>query len=205
MTSISIIGSGNMARAIGARAAEHGHTIEIIGRDAEKARSLAERIGHGTTVGTYGSTPAGDIVLVAILFQHAVDVIAEFGDSLAGKTLVDITNPFNADASGVVTTPGDSMSDRIAAVAPADAHVVKAFNTLFGGEIAAGGPLDAFYAGDDQEAKTQVGAFLDSLGMQPRDAGARSMAHALEWAGILLVGVANNGAGFNASLKVEVR
>lgn len=205
MTSISIIGSGNMARAIGTRAAEHGHTVEILGRDAEKAHSLAERIGHGTTVGTYGSAPTGDIVIVAIPFQHAVGVITDFGDSLSGKILIDITNPFNADGSGVVTSPGDSMSHRIAAAAPSDTQVVKAFNTIFGGEIAANGPLDAFYAGDDQSAKAHVAAFLGSLGMQPRDAGAMGMAHALEWAGILLVGVANNGAGFNAALKVEVR
>lgn len=97
------------------------------------------------------------------------------------------------------------MSDRIAAAAPADARVVKAFNTILGGEIAANRPIDAFFAGDDTGVKAQVAAFLSSLGMEPRDAGGLSMAHALEWAGILLVGVANNGAGFNTALKVEVR
>lgn len=205
MTSISIIGYGNMARAIGTRAADHGHDVEIIGRDASKARALADRIGRGTTIGTYGETPVGEIVVVAVLFANAVDVVAHFGDALSGKTLVDIINPFNADASGVVTSPGDSMAHRLAAAAPSDAHVVKAFNTIFGGVIATDGPLDAFYAGDDASAKAQVGAFLESLGMQPRDAGQLDMAHALEWAGILLVGVANNGAGFDAALKVEVR
>jgi predicted dinucleotide-binding enzyme len=205
MTTISIIGSGNMAGAIGARAAEHGHAVQIMSRSASTAQALADRIGHGATVGAYGEKPAGDIVVVAILYADAVSVVEHYGEALSGKVLVDITNPFNADASGVVTGAGDSMAHRIAAAAPADAHVVKAFNTIFRGVIAEDAPLDAFYAGDDAEAKIQVAEFLASLGMQPRDAGALGMAHALEWAGILLVGLANNGAGFSAALKVEVR
>jgi predicted dinucleotide-binding enzyme len=205
MTTISIIGSGNMARAIGTRAAQHGHVVEIVGRSANKARALADRIGDGAVVGTYGSPPAGDIVVIAVLYADAVDVVAHHGEALAGKILIDITNPFDDDASGVVTTLGHSVSEQIAAVAPEDAHVVKAFNTIFGGVIAEDAPLDAFFAGDGADAKTQVSEFLVSIGMQPRDVGGLRMAHALEWAGILLVGAANNGAGFRAALKVEVR
>ncbi|CAN5566514.1 NAD(P)-binding domain-containing protein [soil metagenome] len=203
MSTISIIGSGNMATAIGTRAAHHGHTIELISRDPAKAQALADQIGHGATVGTFGARPAGDIVIVAVLYQGAVDVVTQYGEALAGKILVDITNPFNADASGVMTTPGNSVSQQIAAAAPKSAHVVKAFNTIFGGAIAEDKPLDAFYAGDDVEAKTRVSAFLESLGMRPLDAGPLEMAHALEWAGILLVGVANHGAGFDIALGAK--
>src|ERR1035438_3107259 len=130
MTTISIIGSGNMATTIGTRAAKHGHTIEIMSRNTAKAQALADQIGNGATVGTFGTRPAGNIVIVAVLYAGAVDVVAHYGDSLAGKILVDITNPFNADASGLETTAGDSMSQRIAAAAPEDTHVVKAFNTI---------------------------------------------------------------------------
>jgi predicted dinucleotide-binding enzyme len=205
MTTISIIGSGNMAAAIGTRATQHGHVVEIIGRSADKARALADRIGHGAVVGTYGSRPAGDVVVIAVLFADAVEVVAHHGDALAGKTLIDITNPFNDDASGVVTALGHSVSEQIAAVAPQDARVVKAFNTIFGGVIAEDEPLDAFFAGDDPVAKAAVAEFLRSIGMRPRDVGGLRMAHTLEWAGILLVGAANNGAGFGAALQVEVR
>jgi len=204
MTTVSIIGSGNMANAIGTRAAQHGHTVELMSRDPAKAQALADQIGHGATVGTFGAVPAGDIVFVAVLYAGAVDVIARYGDALAGKILVDITNPFNADASGVVTTPGHSVSQQIAAVAPESAHVVKAFNTIFGGVIAEDKPLDAFIAGDDAAAKTRVSAFLESLDMRALDAGPLEMAHALEWAGILLVGVARNGAGFDIALGAHV-
>ena len=156
MTTISIIGSGNMATAIGTRAAKHGHTIELMSRNTAKAQALADQIGNGATVGTFGARPAGDIVIVAVLYTGAVEVVAHYGDALAGKILVDITNPFNADASGLVTTAGNSVSQQIAAAAPEGAHVVKAFNTIFRGVLAEDKPLDVFFAGDSAEAKRHV-------------------------------------------------
>jgi predicted dinucleotide-binding enzyme len=204
MTTITIIGSGNMATAIGTRAAKHGHTIELMSRNTAKAQALADQIGNGATVGTYGATPAGDIVILAVPYAGAVDVVKHYGDALSGKILVDITNPFNADASGLVTTAGNSVSEQIAAAAEG-AHVVKAFNSIFGGVIADDKPLDVFFAGDGGEAKARVAAFLESLGTRPLDAGGLEMAHALEWAGILLVGLARNGAGFDIAFGADVR
>jgi len=203
MTTITIIGSGNMASTIGTRAATHGHTVELMSRDINKTQALADQMGHGTTVGTYGVAPAGDIIVLAVLYQSVVEVVAHYGEALAGKILVDITNPFNADASGLVTVPGRSMAEQIAAVAPDSAHVVKAFNTIFRGVLQGDRPLDAFLAGDSK-AKAAVAAFLVSLGLQPRDAGGLQMAHALEWAGLLLVGLASNGAGFDVALGANV-
>jgi predicted dinucleotide-binding enzyme len=204
MTIISIIGSGNMAGTIGARAAKHGHTIELMSRNTAKAQALADRIGNGATVGTYGARPAGDVVIVAVPYQSAADVVAHYGDALAGKILVDITNPFNADGTAVVTTVGNSVSDQIAAAAPEGTHVVKALNTIFGHVIAEDAPLDAFFAGDSAEAKARVSDFLKSLGMRPFDVGGLEMAHVVEWAAILLMGLARNGAGFNVALGAEV-
>lgn len=203
MTTISIIGSGNMAAAIGTRASRHGHTVELMSRNTAKARALADQIGNGATVGTFGARPAGDIVIVAVLYAGAVEVVSHYGEALAGKILVDITNPFNADASGLVTTPGNSISQQIAAAAPASAHVVKAFNSILGGVIAQDKPVDVLFAGDSVEAKAGVAVFLKSLDMRPLDTGGLGMTHALEWAGILLVGVANGGAGFDIALGVE--
>ena len=204
MTTISIIGSGNMATAIGTRAAKHGHTIELMSRNTAKAQALADQIGNGATVGTFGTRPAGDIVIVAVLYAGAVEVVAHYGDALAGKILVDITNPFNADGTGLVTTAGDSVSQQIAAAAPEGTHVVKAFNSIFRGVLAEDKRLDVFFAGDSAEAKARVAAFLESLDMRPLDAGGLEMAYVLEWAGILLMGVAQNGSGFDVSLGAEL-
>jgi 8-hydroxy-5-deazaflavin:NADPH oxidoreductase len=204
MTTISIIGSGNMAAAIGTRAAKHGHTVELISRNSPKAQALADQIGDGATVGTFGPRPAGDIVIVAVPYTSAVEVVANYGDALAGKILVDITNPFNADGTGLVTTAGDSASQQIAAAAPEGTHIVKAFNSIFAGVLAQDRPMDAIFAGDGVEAKARVAAFLESLDMRPLDAGGLEMASVLEWAGILLVGLARNGAGFDIALGAEV-
>ncbi|MGW6276172.1 NADPH-dependent F420 reductase [Kribbella sp. NPDC055071] len=203
MTTISIIGSGNMATAIGTRAAKHGHTIELISRNPAKAQALADQIGNGATVGTYGARPAGDIVILAVLYAGAVEVVTQYGDALAGKTLVDITNPFNADGSGLATSPGNSVSQQIAAAAPDGTHVVKAFNLLFSAVLAEDKPVDVFFAGDSAEARTRVAAFLESLDIRALDAGGLEMTHALEWAGLLLVGLARNGAGFDIALSAK--
>src|SRR3984957_12045158 len=153
MTTISIIGSGKMAPPTCTRAAKHGHTIELMSRNTAKAQALADQIGNGATVGTFGARPAGDIVIAAVLHTGAVEVVAHYGDALAGKILLDITNPFNADVSGLVTTAGNSVSQQIAAVAPEGAHVVKAFNSILHDVLAQDKPVDVFFAGDGAEAK----------------------------------------------------
>ena len=205
MTTISIIGSGNMAATIGTRAAKHGHTVEIMSRNTAKAQALADQIGNGTTVGTYGARPAGDIVFVAVLYAGAVDVVTHYGDALADKILIDITNPFNTDASAIVTTAGNSVTQQIAAAAPESAHVMKAFNSIFQPVLAQDKALDVFFAGDGAEAKKRFAAFLESLDMRPLDAGGLEMTYVLEWTGILMMGLAGNGAGFDIALGAEIR
>lgn len=205
MSTISIIGTGNMATAIGSRAAKHGHSIEIIGRNPAKAQAAADYIGHGATVGTYGARPSGDLVFLAVLYQGAVDAVTDFGDALAGKILIDITNPFNANGTGVVTTEGNSVAQQIAAVAPASAHVVKAFNTIFRNVLAEATPLDVLFAGDSAEARARFATFLESLDMRPLDTGGLDMSYVLEWAAILLMGLARNGAGWDVALGANLR
>ena len=65
MSSISIIGSGNMARAIGTAALRAGNTVEIAGRDAVKTADAVRALGDGATAGTWGAPPSGDIVILA--------------------------------------------------------------------------------------------------------------------------------------------
>jgi 8-hydroxy-5-deazaflavin:NADPH oxidoreductase len=206
MGGISIIGSGNMASAIGGLALRGGNAVEVIGRDSAKAEALARSLGDGAATGTWGAAPAGDIVILAVLFDSAVPVVDDFGDALAGKVIVDITNPFNPTVTGLATPEDTSNAQLIAEAAPAGAHVVKAFNTLFRDVLAAGGPLDVFLAGDDAQAKASVSAFIESLGLRPLDVGDLGMAHWLEGAGLLSVGLARNGVGsLDFSLGVNAR
>ena len=193
MSTISIIGSGGMAAAIGGPAAKAGHTVEVMSRDAAKARALAEQIGAGATTGTFGAAPAGDIVILAVPYAAVLDVVKQYGEELAGKLLVDITNPINSDFTDFVTPQGSFGAQEIAKAAPANADIVKAFNTQFSHVLAAGPveghPLDVFIAGDDAQAKARVSAFIESLGLRPMDAGQLPMARTLEHACMLTLGL----------------
>jgi predicted dinucleotide-binding enzyme len=204
MSSVSIIGLGNMASALAGRALAGGNAVEIIGRDPAKAKELAAALG-GATAGTAGTAPAGDIVVLAVPYASAAAVVSEYGDALAGKVIIDITNPINADATGLVTPDGTSGAQEIAKAAPASAHVVKAFNTVFGHVLAQGRPLDVLFAGDDARAKASVSAFIESLGLRPLDTGGLEMARWLEGAGLLMMGLARHGVGnFNFTLGVSI-
>ena len=193
MSTISIIGTGGMAAAIGGLAAKAGHTVEVTSRDAVKVRTLAAQIGAGATTGAFGAAPAGDIVILAVPYSAVLDVVKQYGEGLAGKILVDITNPVASDHTSFVT-PGDSFGAKeITKAAPADAKVVKAFNTQFSHVLAAGPvpghALDVFIAGNDAQAKARVSAFIESLGLRPMDTGPLPMARSLEHACLLSLGL----------------
>ncbi|MBB5703052.1 hypothetical protein FHS76_002943 [Ochrobactrum daejeonense] len=194
MSTISIIGAGNMATAITGRIAKAGHTVEVITRDPAKAQALADKLGSGATTGTYGAAPKGDIVILAVPYSGAAAAVADFGDALDGKVVIDIANPVAPDLSGLVTPSGSSSAQETANGVPG-AHVVKAFNTIFGHVLAKGGRLDAFIAADDAEAKARVSTFLESLGLRPLDVGDLHMAQSLEALGLMMIGLAKNGAG----------
>ncbi|MDQ1023045.1 putative dinucleotide-binding enzyme [Streptomyces umbrinus] len=208
MSSISVIGLGNMAGALAGRALAGGNAVEIIGRDPAKAKEVAAALG-GATVGTVGAAPAGDIVVLAVPYANAAAVVSEYGDALHGKVIIDITNPVAPDFKGFVTPEGSSGAQEIAKAAPAGAHVVKAFNTLFSHVLAAGPaegrPLDVFIAGDDARAKARVSAFIESLGLRPMDTGELAMARALENVGLMQLGlVAHSVKHTNFFLGVSV-
>jgi predicted dinucleotide-binding enzyme len=194
MSSISIIGTGNMARTIGALAVAGGNTVEILGRDQSKAADLATALGGSATTGEWGAIPAGDIVIVAVLYASVVPVVTQYGDALAGKVIVDISNPFNSAADGLAHGEDTSIAQEVAKAAPASASVVKAFNTIFGHVLEKGRP-DVFIAGDNAQAKAGVEAFIESLGLRPLDVGGLKMAYWLEGTGLVVIGLARHGMG----------
>ena len=205
MRTISIIGTGGMAAAIGARTAKAGYTVEVISRDPAKALALVDKLAAGATTGTHGASPAGDIVILAVPYSSAAAVVAEYGDALDGKVIIDVTNPVAPDMSGLVAPHGSSGAQEIAKGAPAGAHVVKAFNTIFGHVLAKGERLDAFLAADDAEAKARASTFIESLGLRPLDVGGLQMAQTLEALGLMMIGLAKNGAGtWDIAMKLDI-
>ncbi|MBT1002043.1 NADPH-dependent F420 reductase [Paenarthrobacter sp. DKR-5] len=185
MTDITIIGNGNMARGIATRALDGNLGVEILGQDAAKAQALAAELGAGVTSGTTAQAPKGKIVVLAVPFDAAKSVITAYGDALAGKILVDITNPVNFETfDSLVVEPGNSAAEELAKLAPEGANVVKAFNTTFAGTLvagqSAGQPLDVFIAGDDSDAAAEVASFVAAGGMRPLVVGPLKRSRELE-------------------------
>lgn len=209
MSDISIIGLGNMARALGTFAIAGGNTVEVIGRDPAKANDLASALGQGATTAAFGAVPAGGIVILAVPYTSAAQIVRQYGDALSGKVIVDPTNTFNRDGfTGLVAPAGSSAAQEIAEVAPAGASVVKAFNTVFGHVLAArkagDGPLDVFIAGDDAGAKARVSAFIENIGLRPLDVGGLVMAQWLEGAALLLMRLVLGGAVKDANISLAI-
>lgn len=205
MSTISVIGTGGMATAIAGRAARAGLTVEVINRSPDKAQALADKLTSGAVTGKYGVAPSGDIVILAVPYASALAVLADFGDALAGKIIIDITNPFASDLSGLIAPLDSSGAQEIAKNAPSSAHIVKAFNTLFGHVLSRGDRLDAFIAGDDADAKARVSSFIERLGLRPLDVGGLPMARSLEWLGLMMIGLAKNGAAsWDIAMKVDI-
>ena len=176
MAHLSIIGTGNMGKAIAAVAARGGHSVQLLGQ------------GDGET------TVSGDIVVLAVPFPAVGDVIAQRGDSLAGKVVVDITNPLDFETFDSLTVPADSSAAAEIAAALPESRVVKAFNTTFASTLAAGtvGPqtTTVLVAGDDAEAKSTLAGVITSGGLKAIDAGALSRARELEALGFLQITLA---------------
>ena len=171
MTQVSIIGNGTMGQAISALATKGGHDVQVLTRDdADQAVT-------------------GDVVVLAVPYPAVADVIAHRGDSLAGKVVVDITNPLNFETFDSLTVPADSSAAATIAEALPESKVVKAFNTTFGATLGAGAvgpvPTTVLVAGDDAEAKAQVSQLVTRGGLKAVDAGALSRARELEAIGFL--------------------
>jgi NADPH-dependent F420 reductase len=176
MAHISIIGAGNMGQAIATIAGKGANTVELFdSSDSEKQVT-------------------GDIVVLAVPYPAVEGVIAQRGDTLAGKVVVDITNPLNFETFDSLVVPADGSATAVIAAALPRSRVVKAFNTNFAATLASGsvGPLTTtvLVAGDDAEAKAQVEQLVTAGGLHAIDAGGLNRARELEAVGFLQIKLA---------------
>lgn len=175
MTTVSIIGNGNMGSAIGAIATAGGNDVEFIGRDA--------------------STPiTGDVVVLAVPHPSVAEIVATRRDQLAGRIVVDITNPVDFTTFDSLVVPaGSSFAAELAQQLP-DSTVLKAFNTNFAGTLASKQvgdvPTAVLIAGDDTAAKQVLADVVRAGGLEAVDTGSLARAHELEALGFLQLGLA---------------
>ena len=171
MAHISIIGSGNMGQAIAGLVGKSGETVEVLGS------SDAERV------------VTGDIVVLAVPYPAVGQIIAQRGAQLAGKVVVDITNPLDFETFDSLVVPADSSATAEIAAALPESRVIKAFNTNFAATLATGTvngrPATVLLAGDDADAKTALALVISAAGLRAVDAGGLRRARELEAVGFL--------------------
>jgi predicted dinucleotide-binding enzyme len=187
MASMTVIGTGNMGSAIASVAAKGGASIQIVARDIAKAQQLAAQVGG--TADEFGDALTGDIVVLALPYLALEDVVKTYGAALAGKVVVDVTNPVDFATFDGLTVPSDSSAAAQLQAALPGAKVVKAFNTnfaatLFSGEVG-GVPTTVVVAGDDDIAKAQLTEIISAGGVVVADAGGLKRARELEAVGFL--------------------
>ena len=211
MAAVTIVGAGNMARGIATRLLAGGADVQILAPTAEHATGLASELGAvgGSVTGSGLQEPLrGEVVVLATPYDAALEVAGTRGDELAGRVVVDITNPVDWATFDRLVTPADSSAaEEIAKKLPADAPVVKAFNTTFAGTLGSGEvdgqQLDVFLAGDDEDAKATVTRLVEAGGLRAVDVGPLRRARQLEHLGFLHMALQDKlGTGFGSAVKV---
>ena len=205
---VTIVGAGNMGRAIGTRAVAGGHEVEIVDHDPSDAGALAQELGGSTSALDPGAPFGGEVVVFAVYYPAIKDAVGQYADEIAGKVVVDITNPVDTETwDRLATAPGSSSAEEVAEIVPDGTSVVKAFNTSFAPTLVAGEvdgqPLDIFIAGDDEGAKQTVSQLVSDGGLRPLDVGPLARAQQLEHLGFLHISIQQPlGLGFASAFKL---
>jgi len=176
MASVTIFGAGNMGSAIDEVLTAGGATVDHI-RSADPPGPVS-----------------GDIVILAVYYPALKDILGKYADELAGKIVVDITNPLNLETFDSLVVPPDSSSAAELAAALPSSQVLKAFNTTLAGTLSARkvGPntTTVLVAGDDDEAKAALISAVEAGGIDAIDVGGLSRARELEAIGFLQIKLA---------------
>jgi predicted dinucleotide-binding enzyme len=203
MASISIIGTGNMGSAIAHLALAAGSDVQVVARDLAKA----EAVDPAATAATFGDALTGDVVVLALPYPALDDVVATYGAQLAGKVVVDITNPLDFSTFDDLVVPADASAAAGLADRLPGAKVLKAFNTNFAATLSTGTvgglPTTVLVAGDDADAKAALAATLAGSAVRVVDAGSLRRARELEAVGFLqLTLAAGEKTGWDAGLAL---
>ncbi|SEQ11784.1 NADPH-dependent F420 reductase [Microlunatus flavus] len=170
-SSVTIFGSGNMGTAIADLARRAGRTVQHIGSADADAQVT------------------GDLVVLAVPHPALDQIVSAYGDQLADRTVVDITNPLDFSTFDSLVVPADASRAAELAAAVPGAKVLKAFNTNFAATLGSGQvgeqPTTVLVAGDDAEAKQDLLDLVTAAGLHAVDAGALKRARELEALGFL--------------------
>ncbi len=208
---IAVIGTGNVAMALGPGFAAQGHTIVYGSRNPgeQKVKDLVAKTGHGATAATPTEAVKGaEIVVLAVPGTAAEQVTKSLGD-LAGKIILDPTNRVDRTTGdgyanyGLATVTG-SNAELVQAAAPR-ARVVKAFNTLNVQQMvdpaSSGGPVSIPIVGDDPAARAVVAELVKGMHLEPVDLGPLRYARVLEEMLVIWANARTHEAPYNYYLR----
>jgi predicted dinucleotide-binding enzyme len=182
---IGILGTGMVGKTLAHGFKDAGHDVRIGSRDGKKMADFTKETGIAE--GTFADVAAfSEIVVFALKGEAAEGLAKDLAKSVAGKVLIDTTNPISgAPEKGMLpyfTGANDSIIQRVQRAAP-EAKVVKAFNSIGAGMMIkpkVQGTPGMFICGDDADAKATVSKLLEEVGWKAEDVGASTVGHAVE-------------------------
>src|SRR5580692_12400085 len=193
-STVAIIGTGTLGSTLAANFAAGGQDFLLAGRDQEATRELASDLyGHAEVVSVDEAVDRADVLVIAVWLDDFKQLIAQYGGRLAGKVIVDPTNPVGPDgAGGYRKTIGEqeSSGQLLAGLLPAGARLVKAFGTLSAPTLAAAARREPeravlFYAADDDAAGDLVASLISVAGFDPVRVGGLDQSIRIEMLGDL--------------------
>jgi 8-hydroxy-5-deazaflavin:NADPH oxidoreductase len=193
-STVAIIGTGNIGSTLAAEFAAGGQDFLLAGRDEQAARTIAVGLdGHAEAVSVDEAVQRAGALVVAVWLPDFEQFIAQYGDRLAGKVIIDPTNPVGPDGEGgyrKVIGAQESSGQILAGLLPTGAVLVKAFGTLSGPSLAAATRQEPdravlFYAADDDAAGDLVAGLIRAAGFDPVRVGGLDQAIRIEMFGDL--------------------
>jgi len=191
---VAIIGIGNIGTRLAANFAAGGQDFLLAGRDQEAARKLAADLdGHAEVVSVDEAVDRAGVLVIAVWLDAFKQLIAQYGERLAGKVIVDPTNPVGPDSDGnyrKVIGEQESSGQILAGLLPAGARLVKAFGTLSAPTLSAAARQEPeravqFYAADDNAAGDLVADLIRAGGYEPVRVGGLDQSIRIEMFGDL--------------------
>jgi 8-hydroxy-5-deazaflavin:NADPH oxidoreductase len=193
-STVAIIGTGNIGSRLAANFAAGGQDVLLAGRDQETARKIASDLdGHAEVVSIDEAVERADVLVVALWLDAFEQLIAQYGDRLAGKVIVDPSNPVGPDDAGnyrKVIGEQESSGQILAGLLPPGARLVKAFGTLSAPTLSAAARREPeravqFYAADAAAAGDLVADLIRADGFEPVRVGGLDQSIRIEMFGDL--------------------
>jgi predicted dinucleotide-binding enzyme len=170
-STVAIIGTGNIGGRLAAGFAAGGQDFLLAGRDADAARKIAADLGgHAEVVSVDEAVERAGVLVPAVWFDVFKQLIAQYGDRLAGKVIIDPTNPVGPDGKGgfaKIIGAQESAGQILAGLLPPGARLVKAFDTLSAAARREPERAVLFYAADDDAAGEEVAELIRTAGYEP--------------------------------------